>query len=132
MASESIASSKRSIVLIAAILASSLGFIDGAVVSVAIPAIREDLGASFTDIQWVSNAYTLLLSALILVGGAAGDRFGLRATFAAGIAVFALTSIGCALSYQATTLVAWRAAQGAGAAFMVPGSLALIARTYPP
>ena len=123
---------QRNLVLVAAILASSLGFIDGAVVSVAIPAIRSDLGASFTDIQWVANAYTLLLSALILVGGAAGDRFGLRLAFAGGIGVFALTSIGCALSGSAGQLIAWRAAQGAGAAFMVPGSLALIARTFPP
>ena len=65
---------QRRIVLVAAILASSLGFIDGAVVSVAIPAIRADLNAGFGQIQWVANAYTLLLSALIMVGGAAGDR----------------------------------------------------------
>ncbi|MDQ0394744.1 MFS transporter [Labrys monachus] len=118
-------------VLAAAILASSLGFIDGSVLPVAIPAIRVDLGADFTQVQWLSNGYMLLLSALILVGGAAGDLFGQRETYAGGILVFCLASVGCALAGSAGDLLAWRAAQGAGAAFMVPGSLALIARTFP-
>src|SRR5690606_12201939 len=69
---------QRRLVLIAAILASALGFIDGSVVSIAIPAIRSDIGASLADAQWISNAYALTLSALILVGGSAGDKFGLR------------------------------------------------------
>ena len=128
---EPLSPARRRLVLIATILASSLGFIDGSVVSVAIPAIRSDLGASFSQIQWVANAYTLLLSALVLVGGAAGDRFGQARMFGAGIAVFSLTSIGCALAGSAEQLIAWRAVQGLGAAFMVPGSLALIARSYP-
>jgi EmrB/QacA subfamily drug resistance transporter len=122
----------RAAVLAAAILASSLGFIDGSVVPVAIPAIRADLGADFAQVQWISNAYMLLLSALILVGGAAGDLFGQRETYAGGIFVFCLTSLGCALAGSADQLIVWRALQGAGAAFMVPGSLALIARTFAP
>lgn len=121
----------RRFVLIAAILASSMGFIDGSVISIAIPAIRADLGATLADAQWVSNGYLLFLSALILLGGAAGDRFGLRKTFAAGIVVFVAASIVCALAPTPLVLVVARAIQGAGAAFMVPGSLAIIAKAYP-
>src|SRR5690606_41009000 len=90
--------SRRRFVLIAAILASALGFIDGSVVAIAIPAIRADLGASLAEAQWISNGYALTLSALILAGGAAGDRFGLRHTFVAGIAAFILASLACALA----------------------------------
>ncbi len=122
---------KRRFVLIAAILASALGFIDGSVVSVAMPAIRADLGASLADAQWISNAYALTLSALILVGGGAGDRFGLRRTFIAGIVVFVLTSLVCALVPSAGTLILARGFQGIGAALMIPGSLAIIAKAYP-
>ena len=78
----------RRFVLFAAILASSMGFIDGSVVSLAMPAIRADLGASLADAQWISNGYMLFLSALVLLGGAAGDVFGVRNIFSAGIAVF--------------------------------------------
>src|SRR5688500_13252210 len=76
---------ERRFVLIAAILASSMGFIDGSVISIAIPAIRADLGATLADAQWISNGYLLFLSSLILLGGAAGDRFGLRKMFGLGI-----------------------------------------------
>jgi MFS family permease len=122
----------RRIALACAVLASSLGFVDGSVVSVAIPAMRSDIGASFSEIQWITNAYMLFLSAFILVGGAAGDRFGQREAFAAGILVFSLASIACALAPTPGALIVARAVQGAGAALMVPGSLALIARAYPP
>ncbi|HEY5817993.1 MAG TPA: MFS transporter [Mesorhizobium sp.] len=122
---------RRRYVLAAAILASALGFIDGSIVAIAIPAIRLDLGASLVDAQWISNAYALTLSALILVGGAAGDRFGLRATFIAGIVFFIVTSIACAAAPNAATLIVSRALQGIGAAIMVPCSLAIIAKAYP-
>ncbi|MCB1883639.1 MAG: MFS transporter [Geminicoccaceae bacterium] len=121
----------RPFVLVVAILASSLGFIDGSVVSVAIPAIRASLGAGFVEVQWVANAYMLLLSSLILVGGAAGDRFGQRDVFAAGIGLFVAASLACAFAGSAPGLIACRALQGVGAAFMVPGSLALIAKNIP-
>jgi EmrB/QacA subfamily drug resistance transporter len=121
----------RGFVLVAAILASSMGFIDGSVISIAIPSIRADLGATLADAQWVSNGYLLFLSALILLGGAAGDRFGLRNVFGLGIAVFVAASIVCALAPTPLVLVAARAVQGIGAAFMVPGSLAIIAKAYP-
>ncbi len=121
----------RRLVLIAAILASTMGFIDMTVVSLATPAIRVDLGASLVDAQWISNSYMLLLSSLVLLGGAAGDIFGTRNAFAFGIAVFVVASIACALSPDAPWLILTRGAQGFGAAFMVPGSLAVIAKAYP-
>ena len=122
---------RRIFVLVAAILASSMGFIDGSVLSIATPAIRADLGASLADVQWVSNAYMLFLSSLLLIGGAAGDRFGLRNVFSLGIVLFVLASLLCALAPSAGFLIAARAVQGFGAALMVPGSLAIIAKAYP-
>ena len=122
---------QRVYVLVAAILASSMGFIDGSVISIATPAIRADLGASLAHAQWVSNAYLLLLSSVLLLGGAAGDRFGIRNVFAGGIALFVIASMACAMAPDATVLIAARAVQGLGAAFMVPSSLAIIAKAYP-
>ena len=88
----------RIYVLVAAILASAMGFIDGSVVSIAIPAIRTDLGATLNDAQWISNGYMLFMASLILIGGAAGDRFGLRRVFGMGIALFVAASLLCALA----------------------------------
>ncbi|MDI6025721.1 MFS transporter [Corticibacterium sp. UT-5YL-CI-8] len=124
--------SSRPYVLVSAILASSMGFIDGSVVSLAMPVIRRDLDASLIDAQWISNAYMLFLAALVLLGGAAGDVFGIRRIFVAGIAFFVATSIGCTFATSAEMLIGMRAAQGIGAAFMVPSSLAIIAKSYPP
>ncbi|HTM76995.1 MAG TPA: MFS transporter [Devosia sp.] len=122
---------ERRFVLIAAILASSMGFIDGSVIAIAIPAIRANLGATLADAQWISNGYLLFLSSLILLGGAAGDRYGLRKVFGIGIAVFVIASMVVALAPTPLVLVIARAVQGVGAAFMVPGSLAIIAKAYP-
>ena len=122
---------RRRFVLLAAILASSMGFIDGTVVSIATPAIRADLGASLADAQWISNAYLLLLASVLLLGGAAGDRFGVRNVFIAGIGLFVAASIACAVAPSPTLLIVFRAVQGFGAAFMVPSSLAIIAKAYP-
>lgn len=118
-------------ILAAAILTSALGFIDGTVVSIAIPAMRASLDATLTEAQWFSNAYMLPLSALILVGGAAGDRFGVARVLMAGLALFLAASLLSALAPTPGILIAARAAKGVGAALMVPGSLALIARAYP-
>jgi EmrB/QacA subfamily drug resistance transporter len=118
-------------VLVATILASAMGFIDGSVVSIAVPAIRSNLGATLSDAQWVSNGYMLFMASLILIGGAAGDRFGLRRVFGMGIALFVIASLLCAVAPSPLFLIACRAVQGLGAAFMVPGSLALIAKAYP-
>lgn len=122
---------RRPYVLVAAILASALGFIDGSILAIALPDIRLDLGASLAQAQWISNAYALTLSAFILVGGAAGDSFGLRRIFSAGIALFILASLLCAIAPNPQALIAFRAIQGLGAALMVPGSLAIIAKAYP-
>jgi MFS family permease len=119
-------------VLIAATLASAMGFIDGSVTAIAIPAIRDSLGATLAEAQWVNNAYMLALSALILAGGAAGDRHGVRAVLLAGIALFVAASMACAAAMTPGQLVAARLVQGIGAALMVPGSLALISQTFPP
>ncbi len=121
----------RRFVLVSAILASSMAFIDSAVASIAIPALRADLGAGFADAQWINNAYLLTLASLLLLGGAAGDRFGLKRVFMAGIAGFVVASIGCALAPDPMSLILARAAQGVGAAFMIPGSLAIISAAYP-
>lgn len=122
---------RRKYVLVATILASSMAFIDGSVMSIATPAIRADLGASLAQAQWVSNGYMLFLASLILIGGAAGDRFGLRRVFTIGIALFVIASLICAVAPNPLLLILARGLQGIAAAFMVPGSLALIARAYP-
>ncbi|MDD9909407.1 MAG: DHA2 family efflux MFS transporter permease subunit [Ahrensia sp.] len=122
---------RRKYVLIVAILASAMGFIDGSVVAVAIPQMRASLDASFTQAQWIANSYILTLAALIMIGGAAGDRFGMRRTFGFGVAAFTVFSLFCALAWSANSLIGFRAFQGAGAAIMIPGSMALIALNFP-
>ncbi len=121
----------RKYILLAAILASGLGFIDGSMVAIALPAIRESIDGTLIQAQWISNAYMLTLSALILAAGASGDRFGLARVFSTGIVIFVVSSLGCALSTTPGTLIIARGVQGIGAALMVPGSLALISRAYP-
>lgn len=117
-------------VLAAAIVGSSMAFIDGTVVNVALPAIQAELRATAFQAQWVVESYALFLAALLLVGGSLGDRFGRRRIFAIGIVIFALASVGCALSATVQQLIAARAVQGVGAALLVPGSLALISANF--
>ena len=116
--------------LAATILGSSLAFIDGSVVNVGLPAIERDLGASGASIGWLINAYLLPLGALVLLGGVAGDRWGRRRIFLSGMAVFTLASLGCSLAPGFAWLLAARAVQGAGAAFMMPASLALLGAAF--
>src|SRR5258708_32422136 len=97
-------------------------FIDGTVVNVALPALQADLHATITEVQWVVEAYALFLGALMLVGGAMGDQFGRKRVFLAGVVFFTGASIFCGLAGSAAVLVAARALQGIGAAFLVPGS----------
>jgi EmrB/QacA subfamily drug resistance transporter len=118
-------------VLAAAILGSSMAFIDGSVVNVALPAIQAELGTSVSGAQWVVNAYMLMLSALILVGGAAGDRFGRRRVFALGVTGFTAASVACGLAPGGGALIAARAVQGMGGALLVPSSLAVISAAFP-
>jgi EmrB/QacA subfamily drug resistance transporter len=125
------AEADRPWVLVTTILGSSLAFVDGTVVNVALPALQRELGASVADVQWVVEAYALLLSALLLVGGAIGDRMGRRRVYASGIALFAAASVACGLAGTVRQLVVARAVQGIGAALLVPGSLAIISASFP-
>jgi EmrB/QacA subfamily drug resistance transporter len=117
-------------VLVATIVGSSMAFIDGTVVNVALPALQNSFGASVVGMQWVVESYGLTLAALILVGGSMGDLFGRRRMFLWGVAVFAIASIACGLASSIQQLIAARAIQGVGAAFLVPGSLALIGASF--
>ena len=117
-------------ILAATILGSSLAFIDGTVVNVALPALQKSLDATVLDAQWVVESYALFLSALLLVGGSAGDRFGRRSVFCAGVALFALASVWCGLAPGVGQLIIARAVQGIGGALLVPGSLAIISASF--
>ncbi|WP_084701989.1 DHA2 family efflux MFS transporter permease subunit [Cryptosporangium arvum] len=119
-------------VLLATVLGSSLVMLDGTVVNVALERIGQDLDADFAALQWIVNAYTLALAALILLGGALGDRFGRRRVFLFGVAWFALASLLCAVAPTAEMLAGARALQGIGGALLTPGSLAMIAATFDP
>ena len=116
--------------LITCVLASSLSFVEGSVLSVALPAIRASYGAGAQDVQWVVNAYLLPLSALLLLGGALGDHFGRRRLLIVGTSIFAVTSLVCALAPSLPLLLAARAVQGIGAALLLPNSLALLNAAY--
>ena len=112
--------------LVACVLASSLSFVEGSVLSVALPAIRASYGAGAQQVQWVVNAYLLPLSALLLLGGALGDHFGRKRLLIIGTSIFAVTSLVCALAPSLPILLCARAAQGVGAALLLPNSLALL------
>ncbi|MFY9911960.1 MAG: MFS transporter [Candidatus Sulfotelmatobacter sp.] len=124
------AEKSRPWVLTATILGSSMAFIDSTAVNVALPALQSRLHATVVDVQWVIEAYGLFLSALILVGGALGDSFGRRAMFLFGVVGFAVASAGCGFSSSIRELVLWRSVQGVAAAFLVPGSLAIISSSF--
>src|SRR4029079_4769783 len=116
--------------LVATILGSSMTFIDATVVNVALPALQTDLHATITDVQWVIEAYALFLGALILIGGSLGDQFGRKRVFLFGVMFFTVASALCGVATSPRTLIAGRALQGFGAAFLVPGSLAIISATF--
>jgi EmrB/QacA subfamily drug resistance transporter len=118
-------------VLAATIIGSSMAFVDGTIVNVALPAIQRDLDATASDMQWVVESYALFLAALLLVGGALGDHYGRRRIFMIGVALFAAASAGCALASSPGVLIFARAIQGIGGALLVPGSLALISASFP-
>jgi EmrB/QacA subfamily drug resistance transporter len=118
------------LVLATTILASSLAFIDGSVVNVGLPAIGHSLKGSTASLSWVINAYLLPLSALILFGGALGDRFGRRRLLNIGVGVFAASSIACAMSPSLLWLCLARALQGIGAALLLPNSLAILGDSF--
>src|ERR1700728_620103 len=121
---------RGSVVLAATILGSSMAFIDGTVVNVALPALQNAFGASIADVQWVVESYALMLAALLLVGGSLGDLLGRRKVYVFGIAVFAVASAGCGAARNIEMLIWLRSIQGVGAALLVPGSLALITASF--
>ena len=119
-------------ILAATIIASSMAFIDGTVVNVALPALQKNLQATAIGVQWVVEAYSLFLSALLLVGGSLGDHYGRKRVFLMGVSLFALASIWCGLAPNIEQLIAARAVQGVGGALLIPGSLAIISASFPP
>jgi EmrB/QacA subfamily drug resistance transporter len=118
-------------ILTATFLASSMAFIDGTVVNVALGALQREFDATLVGIQWVVEAYALFLASLVLVGGSLGDLYGRRRIFALGIAIFAVASVACGLARDIDELILARATQGVGAALLVPGSLAIISASFP-
>jgi EmrB/QacA subfamily drug resistance transporter len=124
------ARSQQRWVLTAAVLASTMAFVDESVVNVALPRIQTSLGTTLPAMQWVVNAYTLCMSALLLIGGAAGDQLGRRRIFLLGVAIFAAASLACGLAPTAAVLIVSRALQGVGAALLIPCSLAIIGAAF--
>jgi EmrB/QacA subfamily drug resistance transporter len=118
-------------VLAATILGSSMAFIDGTVVNVALPALQAALHATLADVQWVVESYTLLLAAALLTGGSLGDLYGRRRVFVIGAVMFSVASVWCGLSRTIGELIVARGVQGVGGALLVPNSLALISSFFP-
>lgn len=122
---------QRTFVLVTAILASGMAFIDGTALNVALPALQRSLNLTGSDLLWVVNAYTLFLAALILIGGSLGDIYGKKRVFITGISIFTIFSICCGLSWDGNSLIIFRGLQGVGGAIMIPGSLSIITASYP-
>src|SRR5689334_4575377 len=124
--------SARTWVVVLTALGSLMAALDTLVVSTALSTIRLDLGASVEQLEWTVNAYNLSFAVLLMTGAALGDRYGRTRLYALGLALFAVASAGCALAPDAGWLVAARAAQGAGAALVMPLGLALLSAAFPP
>src|SRR4051812_8122118 len=123
---------RKRLSLVAAILGSAVAGLDATVVNVALPAIEDDLGGGLAGQQWVSNAYLLTLSALILIGGSLGDLYGERRVFSIGVGGFGAASLLCALAPTIGVLIGARAIQGIFGALLTPSALAVIVAAYPP
>src|ERR1700749_4974981 len=123
--------SKHRLALLATIFGSGIVFLDGSVVTLALPKISSDLGASFSQLQWIADGYLLSLSSLILLGGSLGDIFGRKKIYLFGLAGFALTSLLCGLSPHVGFLIGFRIIQGIFGAMVVPGGLAIINTNFP-
>ena len=126
-----IAPERRRMVLAACVLASSMAFIDGSALTVALPKLRADLGADLASVQWVVNGYVLALASLTLIGGALADVYGKARMLQIGCLLFGAASAACALAPSVGWLIAARVVQGIAAAIVTPASLALIGATYP-
>jgi EmrB/QacA subfamily drug resistance transporter len=119
-------------VVVATVLGSGIAFLDGTVVNVALPTIGHDLHAGIRELQWILDGYLVTLSALLLLGGSLGDLYGRKRAFLAGLVGLTAASAACGFAPNAHVLVASRVVQGAGAALLVPGSLALISASFHP
>ncbi len=127
--SVAVSAGKERWVLFATVLVSGMAFIDSTALNVALPALQDDLNATGSELLWILNGYSLLVAALLLVGGALGDRYGRRRIYVVGIAIFSGASLACGIATTATALIAARVIQGIGGALMIPGSLAIIVST---
>jgi len=123
---------QKRMILVACILGSTVVTLDGTVVNVALPAIRDDLGGGFAGQQWTANAYLVTLASLILIGGSLGDIFGERRVFSLGVLGFGVTSVLCALAPTIEVLVVGRALQGVAGALLTPAALAVIVAAFAP
>src|SRR5580658_6342008 len=119
-------------VLAATVLGSGIASLDATVVGIALPRIGKDFHADLATLQWVVTAYTLTLTAFLLLGGSLGDRFGRRRVFVVGVSWFAIASVGCAAAPDPGVLIAARALQGIGGALLTPGSLAILQASFRP
>ncbi|HEX9511109.1 MAG TPA: MFS transporter [Puia sp.] len=126
MATVALSSSEGKWVMVSAILASAMAFIDGTALNVVLPSLQQSLQATGADLFWILNAYLLMLAALILIGGSLGDKLGRKKMFMAGIFIFIAGSAACGLATTVTLLIGFRILQGIGGALMIPGSLSLI------
>ena len=123
---------EKGIVLLTMCFALAMAMLDNTVVNVALPTIRNDLGAGFSQLQWIVDAYALAFASLLLTGGILGDRYGRKRLFLAGLIVFTVFSFACGLSTTPTQLIVARALQGVGGALLIPGTLSIITVTFPP
>ena len=130
MTGGSASSSNRWAVL--AVLSGALAVIslDNTIVNVALPTLQEDLDATTSQLQWVVDAYSVMFAGCLLLAGSLGDRFGRRRMLLIGLVIFALGSVGAALSTNADMLTAWRAVMGVGGAFIMPSTLSLLVHVF--
>src|ERR1700742_1202610 len=126
MATVALRSAAGKWVMVSAILASSMAFIDATALNVVLPSLQKSLNASGADLFWILNAYLLMLASLILIGGSLGDKLGRKKIFMIGILIFIIGSAACGFSPNVFFLILFRIAQGIGGAFMIPGSLSFI------
>ena len=124
------AKANRRAVLLITILGSSLAFMDGSIVNLALPTLQRAFHAGASSVQWVVQSYALFSSALLLFSGALGDQFGRKKVFVLGVVLFMASSLGCAVANSLSSLIVWRSLQGIGASLLIPQSLAILSAAY--
>src|SRR5213593_4850326 len=123
---------EKVIVLLTMCFALAMAMLDNTVVNVALPSIKNDLGAGFSQLQWIVDGYVLAFASLLLTGGILGDRYGRKKMFLTGLAIFTTASLACGLSQTTGQLISFRFIQGIGGALLMPGTLSIITVTFPP